>query len=31
MTKEDGRWRVAVLHNTKNTVDEHIGDGDVRK
>jgi uncharacterized protein (TIGR02246 family) len=31
MTKEDGLWRVAVLHNTKNTVAEHLGKGDIRK
>jgi uncharacterized protein (TIGR02246 family) len=31
MTKEDGRWRVAVFHNTKDTVDEHFDNGGVRK
>lgn len=31
MTKEDGLWRVAVFHNTKSTVAEHLGKGDVRK
>jgi uncharacterized protein (TIGR02246 family) len=25
MTKEDGRWRVAVFHNTKDTADEQLG------
>ena len=27
MTKEDGRWCVAVFHNTKDTADEHLGSG----
>jgi uncharacterized protein (TIGR02246 family) len=31
MTKEKGCWRVAVFHNTKNSVDEHLDNGDVRK
>ena len=31
MTKEDGRWRVAVLHNTKDTADEYLDNCDVRK
>jgi uncharacterized protein (TIGR02246 family) len=30
MTKEDGRWRVAVFHNTKDTVDEQLGNAGVR-
>jgi uncharacterized protein (TIGR02246 family) len=25
MTKEDGCWRVALFHNTKDTVEEHLG------
>jgi len=31
MTKEEGHWRVAVFHNTKDAVDEHLGNGDVGK
>jgi uncharacterized protein (TIGR02246 family) len=31
MSKEDGLWRVVVFHNTKNTVAEYLGKGDVRK
>jgi len=31
MTKEDGRWRVAVFHNTKDTADELLDKGDVRE
>jgi uncharacterized protein (TIGR02246 family) len=31
LTKEDGHWRVAVFHNTKDTVDEHFDNGGVRK
>jgi uncharacterized protein (TIGR02246 family) len=31
MTKEDEVWRIAVFHNTKNTVAEHLGTADVRK
>jgi uncharacterized protein (TIGR02246 family) len=27
MTKQDGRWRVAVFHNTKDTADEYLGSG----
>jgi len=29
MTKEDGHWRIAVFHNTKETMDEHLGNADV--
>jgi uncharacterized protein (TIGR02246 family) len=31
MTKDDGRWHISMFHNTKDTVDEHLDYGDVRK
>ncbi|MCI0330014.1 MAG: SgcJ/EcaC family oxidoreductase [candidate division Zixibacteria bacterium] len=31
LTKDGGQWRIAVFHNTKNTVQEHLGKGDIRK